>query len=342
MPTNVSPEYKRAELAFKQAREPQERLEGLREMLRTIPKHKGTEHLQADIKSRIKQLSEECKVTRKGAARGGPLQVVRPEGAAQVALLGPPNAGKSNLHAHTTSSHAEVGPYPFTTHEPLPGMLPFEDIHFQLIDLPPVTREHPVPWIGNALQPADACLLVVDLQDPDCIEAVLVIRELLAERRITLSENWDHATAGDGKDEMEIADPFALVLPTLLIAAKVDLMAECEDELAAFHELIGTYFPTIETSVETGEGLDAIGRWLFEKLGIVRVYTKAPGRPPDKYKPFTVRCGDTVHDVALQVHRDLADTLKFARLWGASGRFDGQQVSRDHPVRDGDVLELHS
>ena len=342
MPTNVSPEYKRAELAFKQAREPQERLEGLREMLRTIPKHKGTEHLQADIKSRIKQLTEEFKDPKKGTGRSGPVQVVHPEGAAQVAVLGPPNSGKSDLHAHTTGSHADVGPYPFTTHEPLPGMLPFEDVHFQMIDLPPVTREHPVPWIANALQPADGCLMVVDLQDPECVEGVLAIRELLAERRVTLSENWDRESVDDGGEDAIVVDPFAVILPTLLIAAKADLMDDRAEELAAFHELLGTRFPAIETSVKTGEGLAAIGCWLFEKLEIVRVYSKAPGRPPDKDKPFTVRVGDTVHDVALQVHRDLADTLKFARLWGASGQFDGQQVSRDHPVRDGDVLELHA
>ena len=341
MPTNVSPDYKRAELTYKQAREPEERLEGLREMLRTLPKHKGTEHLQADIKGRIKQLSEELKAPRIGGKRGGPLQVVRPEGAAQVALLGPPNAGKSELHASTTGSHAEVGPYPFTTHEPLPGMLPFEDINFQLVDLPPLTREHPVSWIANALQPTDACLLVVDLQDPGCIDAVLTIRELLAERRITLTGDWDRSRAHDTESAELIADPFAITLPTLLIAAKIDLVVERKAELAAFNELLGAFFPAVEVSVHTGEGVDLIGSWLFEKLEIVRVYTKVPGKPADRGKPYTVFSGGTVHDVAIQVHRDLADTLKFARLWGASGQFDGQQVSRNHPVRDGDVLELH-
>lgn len=340
VPTNVSPEYKRAELAFRQASDPKERLEGLREMLRTVPKHKGTEHLQADIKSRIKQLSEEAHDTKKGGARSGPAQVVHPEGVAQVALLGPPNSGKSELHARTTGSHADVGPYPFTTHELLPGMLPYEDVHFQLIDLPPVTREHPITWIGNALQSADGCLMVVDLQDPECVEGVIAIRELLAERRVTLSEHWDRGIGEDLEPDV-VVDPFAKTLPTLLIAAKVDLMDDRTEELAALHELLGTCFPTIETSVKTGEGLDAIGRWLFEKLEVVRVYTKAPGRPPGKDKPFTVRVGDTVYDVALQVYRNLADSLKFARRWGASGQFEGQQGSRDHPVLDGDVLELH-
>lgn len=341
MPTNVSPDYKRAESVYKQAREPEERLECLREMLRTIPKHKGTEHLQSDIKSRIKQLSAELKAPRKGGARGGPLQVVRPEGAAQVALLGPTNAGKSELHASLTGSNAEIGPYPFTTHEPLPGMLPFEDINFQLVDLPPLTRERPVPWIGNALQPTDACLLVVDLQDPDCIDSVLTIRELLAERRITLTADWSRPGEHDTEDADIITDPFAITLPTLMIVAKIDLMTGRDAELAAFHELLGTRFPAIEFSVRSREGIDSIGGWLFEKLEIVRVYTKVPGKPIDTQKPYTVFSGDTVHDVAVQVHRDLADTLRFARLWGVSGQFDGQQVSRNHLVRDGDVLELH-
>src|SRR5262245_32551886 len=99
MAANPSPEDKAAKAANRKAREPRERLECLREMLRTIPKHKGTEHIQADLKTRIKELTEEASGPRKGGARGGPTLVVRPEGAAQVALLGPPNAGKSSLHA---------------------------------------------------------------------------------------------------------------------------------------------------------------------------------------------------------------------------------------------------
>src|SRR5881396_508814 len=170
MPANLSPEYKAAEAAFRKSRDPRERLEWLREMLRTIPKHKGTEHLQADIKARIKDLAEELEGARKGGGHGGPPLVTRPEGAAQIALLGPPNSGKSSLHARLTGSNAHVGPYPFTTQYPEPGMMPFEDIHLQLVDLPAIAPEHPVPWIADALQTADAGLLVVDLSDPACVE----------------------------------------------------------------------------------------------------------------------------------------------------------------------------
>ena len=190
MPTNVTPEYKKAEEAFRRAREPRERLECLREMMRTIPKHKGTEHLQADIKSRIKQLTEELSAPKKGGRRSGPSHVVRPDGAAQVCLLGPPNAGKSALHARLTGSRTDVAPYPFTTHLPVPGMMPFEDIQFQLVDLPPISADYFEPWLVNTLQHADGVLLVIDVADPECLEQVPTVLERLKEKKIFLRSAW--------------------------------------------------------------------------------------------------------------------------------------------------------
>src|SRR5262245_27641057 len=136
MPANLTPEYRTAEAAFRKARDPAQRLDCLREMLRVIPKHKGTDHLQGDIKRRIKELSAEIERPRSGGSHGGPALVVRPEGAAQIALLGPPNAGKSSIHARLTGSGAAVAPYRFTTRYPEPGMMPHEGIRFQLVDLP--------------------------------------------------------------------------------------------------------------------------------------------------------------------------------------------------------------
>jgi len=337
MPANLSPEYKTAEASFRQARESRERLQCLREMLRTIPKHKGTEHLQADIKSRIKQLSDELSGPKKGAVRGGPPTVIHPEGAAQIALVGPPNSGKSALHAKLTNSHAQVGAYPFTTQFPQPGMLAYEDIHFQLVDLPPVSAAHGVPWLYNALQPADACLLVVDLNDPECVEQMEELHGILNEKRIHLTPEWVAVEPESG----ELPDPFSLCLPTLMLDDKIDLADSPDEELEVFQELTGLHYPVLEISCESGVGLDRIAPWLFQRLGIVRVYTKAPGRPPDKDRPFTVRRGQTVGEVALQVHREIADALKYARVWG-EGHFNGQQVGREHQVNDGDVLELHT
>src|SRR4029453_6493053 len=160
MPANLTPQYRAAEAAFRKARDPSERLASLREMLSVIPKHKGTDHLSGDIKRRIKELSEELEGHKKGGARGRPAIVTRPEGAAQIALLGPPNSGKSSLHVRLTASNAHVGPYPFTTQYPEPGMMPYEDIHFQLVDLPAIAPEHPVSWLPSTLQTGGALLLL--------------------------------------------------------------------------------------------------------------------------------------------------------------------------------------
>jgi ribosome-interacting GTPase 1 len=333
MPANLTPQYKAAEAEFRRARTPEDRLLRLREMLRTIPKHKGTEHLQADIRTRIKELTAELAGPKKGAARTGPPTVVRREGAAQVALLGPPNTGKSALHARVTGSHALAEPYPFTTRFPQPGMLPFEDVALQLVDLPAVSPEQPVPWLGNALQSADAALLVVDLSRPDCLEAVVAVHEVLADRRVTLTADW--AEKSDEDD-----DPFAVRLPTLLVATRADEIPSIDEELAVFRELTGYRYPGLRVSSVTGAGLDRIAVLLFTNLDLVRVYTKVPGQPPDLTRPFTVRAGQTVHDVAVMVHKEIAAGLRYARLWRA-GDAGGRQVGRDYPVADRDVLELH-
>jgi len=339
MPTNTTPEYKKAEQAYRQAREPGERLDCLKELLRTIPKHKGTEHLQADIKKRIKQLTEELAGPKKGGHRSGPSHVVRPEGAAQICLLGPPNAGKSSLHVRLTGSHSDIGPYPYTTHEPVVGMLPFEDVHFQLVDLPPVSGDFMEPWLVNTLQPADGVMLVIDVSDPDCLEQVPALLKRLARRKVFLRASWPGlgAAKADAADDAE--ELFHLNLPTVLIANKSDLDPDPE-EVMILEELLGLRFPALTVSAETGDGLDELGAFLFRALEIVRVYTKTPGKPADSGKPFTVRRGDTVLDVARQVHRDIARDMKFARMWGEDV-FDGQQVGPDHVVADGDTVELH-
>jgi len=349
MPTNVSAEYKKAKAAFQSAKDPAERLHCLKEMLRAIPKHKGTEHLQADIKTRIKQLTEELSGPRKGAARKGPSHTVSPEGAAQVALVGPPNAGKSALHSRLTGSHAQSAEYPHTTNEPLPGMLPVDDIQIQLVDLPPISADFMEPWMPNALQLAHAAMLVVDLGTPGCVENVASIRETLEDKHVLLVPDWPYdfetpdaplpnPTDEEPEDD-DLADPFLIRLPTLLVANKSDINASTE-EITILEELVGVRYPAISVSAETGQGLGSMGRMLVEGLGIVRVYTKIPGHPPDADRPWTFFRGATVLDVATKVHRELAQSLKFARIWGG-GKFDGQQVGRDHVVEDGDILELH-
>ncbi|MGE5127312.1 MAG: GTPase [Betaproteobacteria bacterium] len=344
MPANLSPEYKQAQEAFRHAREPQEKLDCLREMLRTIPRHKGTEHLQAELKTRVKELTDELSGPRKGAARGGPDLTVRHEGAAQVALVGPPNAGKSSLHDRLTGSHAVVGPYAFSTKHPQPGMLPFEDVQLQLVDLPPVAEDYFEPWMAGTLHNADAIALVVDLSDPACVDQLEALEKRLREKRITLVTRLDRrpaaAEAGGGPAGGEL-DPFRAVLPAILLANKADRFADPDAELAVFRELAPDPFVSLAVSAESGRQLSAVGAALYDLLQITRVYSKVPGHPADMGRPFTLRGGGSVRDVAQQVHRGMAAELRFARVWGTSVEFDGQQVSGEHRVADHDVVELH-
>jgi ribosome-interacting GTPase 1 len=231
-------------------------------------------------------------------------------------------------------------------------MLPYRDMHFQLVDLPPVSADFMESWFVNALRPADAAMLVVDLSDPECLDHVVAIRDRLDQKKVTLDEQWatpiGEQAPGDTREERaemskedgdDVPDPFRIRLPTLLVANKSDLDPD-PDEVRVLEELLGVCFPAVAVSAETGAGVDEIGPQLFDGLGIVRVYTKIPGRTADTNRPYTVRHGDTVLDVARLVHKEIAESLKFARVWG-SGQFDGQQVGADHAVADGDIIELH-
>ena len=342
MPANLSPEYKAAAEALRQARDPEERLACLREMLRVIPRHKGTDHLQADLKHRIHELDEELQGPKRGGARSAPALVVRPEGAAQIALLGAPNAGKSALHARLTGSAAKSAVYPLTTQYPEPGMLSFEDVHFQLLDLPAVASSHPLPWIASTLQTADAAALVIDLADPDCLDHVADVQRELAARRVHLVPGWPgDATrpAGAMPDADGVLDRF---LPTVLLANKSDLLSHPETDLQVLAELEEPHFPVLLVSAQTGAGLGELGAWWWRALALVRVYTKAPGKPLEHGRPFTLREGrQTVGDVARLVHRDMAAVLKYARVWGRSVTADGQHVGREHRLADRDTVELH-
>ncbi len=348
MPANLTPVYRKAEEAYRNAREPAEKLEHLKEMLRTIPKHKGTDHLQGDIKRWIKEITEEIGVAAKSGKKKGPVHTIRREGAAQIALLGAPNAGKSQLHSQLTGSKADIGPYPFTTKLPQPGMMAFEDLYFQLVDLPPISSDYIEGWIVNSLQPADGVLLVVDLGDPGCAEHIQAILRQLTERKIDLHGWWpglkgpkpvpEPAFDADGEEIIE--DPFRISLPTILVGNKSDLVDDPAAELQVLAELLELDFPMVTLSALTGAGCEAVGPLLFRALQVVRVYTKQPGKPADTDRPFTLRRGQTVLNVAEQVHKDIASALRYAKIWGTEV-YAGQQVGPEHVLADKDIIELH-
>ncbi|MGE5587872.1 MAG: GTPase [Clostridia bacterium] len=326
MPANLTPQYLEAEQAFKEAKTTAEKIAALEEMLAVIPKHKGTEKLQADIKRRLSKLREEGERKAK-AGRQDPFLVER-HGAGQVALVGFPNSGKSALVGALTRAKVTVADYPFSTVLPIAGMMQFEDIWIQLVDMPPVTPEEMPPGMGGALRNADAVLMAVDVSSDDCLDQLEGVLSLLREKRILRDES-----------DLEAGARGHTLADCMVVSTKVDA-PRAREYLEILRECLPPGLEMVPVSVSTGENLEVLRRRIFDLLGIIRIYTKVPGEPPDMGQPFVLKKGSTVVDMAAAVHRDFPSRLKNARIWG-SARFEGQSVPRDYVLQDRDIVELH-
>ncbi|MEO6810902.1 MAG: GTPase [Isosphaeraceae bacterium] len=329
MPANLPPQYLKAEGEFRRAANPADRLERLRELFRLLPKHKGTEKLQSELKQKISRAKEELDGSKAGGKHAGLSYRVAREGAGQVVLVGPPNAGKSALLAALSKAKPEVAAYPFTTRVPQPGMMFWNDTRVQVVDLPPITLDVMEPWLPGLVRAADAALLVLDLSVDDVADAAEAVLTRLADAHAPLVATLPH----DQDDETVIP------VRTALIANKADAPGASE-RLEVLGEWFGDRFPTLEVSALTGTGLDRLRPLAYHLLGVMRIYTKVPGKSVDRTHPFTIPLGGTVLDLAREVHRDFEHALKFAKVWG-SGVFEGQTVKRDHELHDADVVELH-
>jgi len=323
MPANLPPEYLAAEQKFRRAKSPQERVMALQEMLSVIPKHKGTDKLRGQLRSKLSKLREESQKKR-SMGRGFYLFNVKKEGAAQIVLVGLPNAGKSTLLSRLTNASTEIAEYPFTTRVPVVGMMDFENIQIQLVDLPAVTMELGEAWFTNLARNADALLLMVDLEcEP--LEQIEVLLEKLDEAGVSpIGEGL--ASTPEEKN-------------AVIACNKTDLSG-IRGRQRVLEEEFGSRFPIVSISAGMATGLETLKRRLFEILKIMRVYSKIPGKEPDRSQPFVLPEGSSVEQMASLVHKDFSKKLKFARVWG-SGRFSGQKVKKGFILSDGDVVELH-
>ncbi len=329
MAANLTPQYKKAEDRYKAATTDEERLDALEEMLREIPKHKASEHMQADIKRKMSRLkaSIEAGGSKKGAPRNIDIFHVPRSGAGQVVLIGAPNSGKSAILAALTKAPVVVADYPFATDKPVPGMALYEDVHIQLVDTPPITADFAPTGLINTCRGADLLAIVIDLS-ADVLEQMEICTKYLDSHRLILKPGEENDTAAQH-----------LARKTFVIAAKTDIAPA--GTLETLKELTDQPFEYIEISSQTAFGMDVFMRRLYEMLDLVRIYAKRPGKEPDMKDPFTLKKGSTVHDLAVLIHRELADKLKIARSWHAPGIHDGQSVPREHVLTDKEIVELH-
>jgi ribosome-interacting GTPase 1 len=327
VPANLPPEYFEVDKRFREAKTPQEKIEALEELLAVIPKHKGTDKLRADFRRRLSKLKSMLQAKKPVSRRDAGYRIER-EGAAQVVLIGAPNVGKSLLLGALTNASPEVADFPHTTRTPTPGMMPFENIQIQLVDTPPMTREYTEPWLPDIIRRADLILLVVDVT-ADPVQNLEETRERLGQKRIGPLRRTDLSEA---KQEW--------VFKPLLVVANKNDDAAAEENFQIFKALLEDEWPMIPVSAQTGYNLERLKKKLFEKLEIVRVYTKTRGKAPDRKTPFVLKKGATVEALAAKIHKAFVGRLKFAKVWG-DGVYDGQMIQRDYVLQDGDVVELH-
>jgi len=343
LPANLSADYLKAEERYRAATTNEEKLVCLEEMFTTLPKHKGTEKMQADIKTRISKLKKEMSGPAKGGAKRADWFHVEKQGAGQVVLVGAPNCGKSALIKELTGLHAEVAPYPFTTTQPAAGMMEYEDIQIQLVDTPPVSPDSPA-WVFHIMRTADVLVWMLDLSDDALLDTTEQTAALLDKANITFA-NPASAPPPDIPQSAisDVSSPAPHPSPhppkkTLRLGAKAD-DPQALDRLAILRELIGEV-EVLPISVEHHTGLEELKRRLFAMLEIIRVYTKKPGKPVELRDPVILPIGGTVTDAAYHLHKDFAQHLQFARLWNSAG-YDGQRVERHHVLQDKDILEFH-
>jgi len=313
MPANLPPQYFEAEKKFRLAKNPADKITAVEEMLAIMPKHKGTDHLRAELRRRIAKLTQ---VSEKKAATQRASMLIDKEGAAQVVVIGLPNAGKSQLVSRVTNASPTVAEYPFTTHIATPGMMEFENIQIQLIDTPPLTEQSIEWWLPHMIRRADALLLVVDLSNAPLAQVEAIFIELESRK-------------------VEIGDK----VKALIVGNKLDVANASENYLALKNKYEGQ-LPIIAVSAREGVGLEELRRKIYQVLDIIRVYTKAPGKKPEFDDPIILDRGSTLEGAAASVHKDFAAKLKYARIWG-SGKHDGIMAKRDHILQDGDIIELH-
>jgi uncharacterized protein len=329
MPANLTPQYQKAEEEYRRAQTAEQRVEILERMLKLIPKHKGTEKLQADLKTRLKETRSEVETEKSApkAARG--VRIPR-QGAGTVLIIGAPNSGKSRILAELTRAEPEVADYPFTTREPLPGMMPWEDVSVQLIDTPPVTASHMEPYILGMVRGADAVLLCFDGSSDDAPEQTCEVIDQLAGRKTKLSRR-----TGFADDDLATVHVNTLLVVTRSDAPDADERVQFLREMRSDLDL-----PVLNVRLDDPGSVEELRNAIYGLLEVIRVYTKKPGQPANYVDPFTIRAGGTIEDLALKVHHDIAEGLKFARVWGDSAH-DGQSVGREHVLADRDMVELH-
>jgi len=289
-------------------KEGRERIRAVSELLAELPDYKNGPY--ADLRKSLLAEIEDTRVRSNAVHRDS--IAVRREGAAQIALVGPPNVGKSSILQALSEIQIKTGDYPFTTLRPIPALTRIGGVLVQLVEIPGLIEG------ANEDRGGGRALLGV-LRSADAIVYCTRI-------------NADPEELRPVRAEVELA---GIDKPAFLAATRADEAGEGSiDRLrAAFPDL-----EVVPVSVIDEASLEAFRDATWRLTGLIRVSLRTMGETDPE--PLALEPGSTVETVADWIHHDIATTFTGARVWGPSARFDGQRVGREHEVRDGDVVEI--
>lgn len=302
MPANLPPQFFALQAKLKEVSTPEEKISILEQLLAICPKHKGTEKVQRDLKSKIAKLKRQKpkKIKRET------LYSIPKEGAGQIVIIGPANSGKSSLLNALTNAKAKVAPYLFTTQIPQPAMMRYENILIQLVDTPPLTSESP-GWLKAIISAADGLLAVFDLSNPEIEKEIKELKEIL--------NDWN-------LENKKI----------LFLGNKVDLISIPTPGVGISLKLI---------SAEKGTGLEELKKELFDLLEIVRIYSKPPAKEVDFERPFIAKRNTKLIELAKEINEDFDSSFKYAKLFRKDSS-KVQIVGKDYLLKDQDIIEIHT
>ena len=389
MPTNLPPEAKNKWEEYEAARNPRERLRLLEEFLSLVPRHHGTTRLEAQVKKQITILRKDIEEKkRKKVGRTGPKVFIQKEGAAQIALIGLTKSGKSSLLRAVTNAKVEISADPYTTREPIPGILPYKDTQFQMVEAPALMegsadgRAWGLQTLGIARN-ANGIVVMIDLsQNP--VEQLTLITNEMEKARILLNKpkahvevERKHMGAGlriiligrlidctfkdveqllrnyrvsDGVVKIigdttlsEIEDAIfenTVYKPAVIVANKADA-PNARANLTLLQTHVAGKLPIVAVSCRNRQGLAQLAETLFATVGIMRIYTKEPNEKEYSKKPFILKKGATVYNLAKSIHTDLSKRFSFAKVWAKRLAFSPQKVGTSFVLEDGDIVEIH-
>jgi len=389
MPTNLPAEAKHKWNQVSLARTPEEKIRALQEFLSLVPKHKGTARLCAQVKRQIAILRREMeRKKQRKAGKKGPRFFVEKDGAAQIVIVGLTNVGRSSLLSSVTNAKVTVSERPYTTQTPVPGMLRYEDIYFQIVEAPAFMEGASNEKISNLTlslcRNADMLFLMVDLSWNPIQQLKAIFSELdrgrinVQRRNVRVEIERKHPGVGlriilfgrlqDCRlkdveqllrsyritdaivkiygnvtlDDVEEAIFGGIVYkPAIIIANKVDA-AGAEERLSALKSFVGNLIPVIPISCKDKIDAHTLGEKIFKSLNLIRVYTKEPADKEPSSKPFVLKKGATVQDLARKIHSEFYKKFSYAKVWAERLAFSPQKVGASFILEDGDIIEIHT